>query len=370
VKQTRVFGLDVMRAIAIALVLFSHTTIWFFTWPMTIRAGVIGAYLGVELFFVLSGFLIGGILLRALAAETTQTTLLSFWQRRWMRTLPNYFLFLLLNVLLSIFLLHNWPPLVRYFFFGQNFLTPSPEFFSESWSLAIEEWFYLLVPILFFAARKIAPQKFSTATFAIVLGLIVSITLIRSVYVLIAHPAWLRGVRVIVLYRLDACMFGVLAAWVKFFRPGIWSRASGVVFCAGLALLLFVSSLPFTLPADSIVLHTIGFTLTSLGSAFLLPALDRWTVRPRWGSPIVRLSLCSYSLYLVNMPMFLILTHALPAEYVFAGAATFVVLSILAAAIIYRLFEKPMMDLRDRSHRRGDDALVLAQTNPAAVVVR
>ena len=336
-----------MRAGAIALVLFSHTTIWFFRCGTCIRAGVIGAYLGVELFFVLSGFLIGGILLRSLTVSPTTTTALSFWRRRWVRTLPNYFLFLVLNVALSIWATGRCPPFFSYLFFCQNLFGPSPEFFSESWSLAIEEWFYLLLPLLFLGAREVAPRRFASATLTVVVGVIILATALRTAFVLAVHPAWLRGVRVIVLYRLDACMFGVLAAWVKHFQPRLWARGSGALCCLGLALLGFISSLAYALPATSIVLHTIGFDGTSLGGAFLLPFLDQWSIAPRWGRPIIKLSLWSYSLYLVNMPIHEVLTRLLPAAGASACAILFVGLSLVVARINYRLFEKPIMDLRD-----------------------
>ncbi len=352
-----------MRAGAIALVLFSHTAIWLRGSAVCIRAGVIGAYLGVELFFVLSGFLIGGILLRALAPETPKITLLSFWHRRWVRTLPNYFLFLLLNVALSFWLTGAWPSIFRYLFFCQNLFAPTPEFFSESWSLAVEEWFYIFLPLLFFGARKFMPRRFARATLFMILGVMVAITLVRTAYVMASHPAWLRGVRVIVFYRLDACMFGVLAAWMKFFRPNVWSQRPSITCLLGLALLAFICSLPFSLPADSLVLHTIGFPGTSLGAALLLPALDRWSVMPRWGLPVVKLSLWSYSLYLINMSIFAIVGRVFPTAGALTSAALFVSSSLALAALNYRLFEKPITDLRDR-HRRPAESLVLPPANP------
>jgi peptidoglycan/LPS O-acetylase OafA/YrhL len=176
---------------------------------------------------------------------------------------------------------------------------------------------------------------------------IASITLARFVYVSSTHPVWLKGVRIVVAYRLDACMFGVLAAWVKHFRPESWTKWSGWIGVLGLTILGFNASLPYTLAAESFVLHTIGFTITSVGAALLLPLLDSWKPAPAWGRPVVRLSLWSYSLYLVNMPVF-----ALIFQHWFHGgplvcAATFLTGSLCVAAFIYRFYEKPIIDLRD-----------------------
>ncbi|RYY95852.1 MAG: acyltransferase, partial [Chitinophagaceae bacterium] len=88
-----VFGLDLMRAIAILLVLVAHSH---FFWPGSYRAQQwffgATAFWGVELFFVLSGFLIGRILLRLFdKAHVSAASIRVFWIRRWLRTLPNYY---------------------------------------------------------------------------------------------------------------------------------------------------------------------------------------------------------------------------------------------------------------------------------------
>ena len=146
--ESRVYGLDIMRALAIIFVVLEHglmlqkanTT---FPWIKLIN--------GVELFFVLSGFLIGGMLIRIFEKSNTFgiKTMGRFWIRRWFRTLPNYYLVLLINIFIVYFgIIHedfsqfNW----KFFFFLQNFSGPFTNFFWESWSLSIEEWFYLIFP--------------------------------------------------------------------------------------------------------------------------------------------------------------------------------------------------------------------------------
>ncbi|MFD0989494.1 acyltransferase family protein [Mariniflexile jejuense] len=90
----RIFGLDVIRAVAILLVIFSHSTILLFPDKETTLLVIIRFFgtIGVDLFFVLSGFLIGGNILKQLAQEKTALKdFVYFWIRRWFRTLPNYF---------------------------------------------------------------------------------------------------------------------------------------------------------------------------------------------------------------------------------------------------------------------------------------
>ena len=136
-----------MRALAIALVLLAHAAAaqaGFTGWQppeWLLRSGVYG----VELFFVLSGYLIGGILLRMAALRPGWRGWLVFMLRRWLRTLPLYFLWLAVLAL-------AWPPaddlpghLLRYATLTQNLWRTMPDdgWFAVSWSLTIEEWFYL-----------------------------------------------------------------------------------------------------------------------------------------------------------------------------------------------------------------------------------
>ena len=110
---------------------------WFFAQPEESVFANVTATLGVEIFFVLSGFLVGGILFEQVMSGASWHSLLpTFWVRRWIRTLPSYYLFLGLNIL--IYQRSGLPPLAPYFAFLQNFVHPIPSFFSDSWSLAIE----------------------------------------------------------------------------------------------------------------------------------------------------------------------------------------------------------------------------------------
>ena len=342
-----------MRAGAIALVLLSHTSLWFASCAPFFNLGLLAGYFGVELFFVLSGFLIGGILLRSIEGGS-RLSLIDFWRRRWLRTLPNYFLFLGVNAALFIWLTHQAPPATSYLFFGQNIIARPPSFFVESWSLAVEEWFYILLPVLFVAGLKFSRKSFARTSLVLIGSVIVAVTIARTIYVFVSHPVWLTGVRMIVIYRLDACMFGVLAAWIKHFEPGLWQRSSRLVCFAGLSLLAFVASLPFVLPGDSLVMHMLGFTLTSFGAVLLLPQLDLWrssssVIR----APIEKISLWSYSLYLVNLPVFaFIMQWRVPP---FLSAIAFLVLSIGISAFVYRFYERPIMDLRARFASRRVD---------------
>ena len=98
----RIFGLDIMRATAILMVVFSHVL-----WILPIRKNLVSevlslsGLLGVEIFFVLSGFLIGRIIFNSFVnGKFTIKEVSYFWIRRWFRTLPNYYLIRKYNILI------------------------------------------------------------------------------------------------------------------------------------------------------------------------------------------------------------------------------------------------------------------------------
>ena len=156
----RIYGLDLLRASAIVFVMISHGDIY----SHHILDERYCRYLmwdGVGLFFVLSGFLIGSILINTvLLAEFSFKTLVQFWLQRWFRTLPLYYLVLTVLVLLYFISHHILPPnVLAYYTFSQCFAWPHPLFFGEAWSLAVEEWFYILFPLGVFVFLRLRGDK-------------------------------------------------------------------------------------------------------------------------------------------------------------------------------------------------------------------
>lgn len=150
-KSSRNPYLDFLRALAIVMVLTHHI---FQAWPGIDTSWLpytrIGAK-GVDLFFVLSGWLIGGLFWRELK-ETGELRLVRFWKRRWLRTIPPYLGGLLL-AWLAVWIYRQESFDWGYLIFVQNYYPVMP-FFLVSWSLCIEEHFYLFVPAIFMIARR------------------------------------------------------------------------------------------------------------------------------------------------------------------------------------------------------------------------
>jgi peptidoglycan/LPS O-acetylase OafA/YrhL len=357
-SETRVFGLDFLRALAIMLVLFAHASFMFLPLTHRLEAVWMLGQLGVELFFVLSGFLIGAILVKQ--AEAARFGIGRFWLRRWLRTLPNYYLFLAINIGLARWIDGAWPHAAGYAVFMQNFAWPQPIFFIESWSLAVEEIFYLIAPLLVLACSGRVMRRVPAAllvSIAIALA-----TLVRIVYVVTQQPVWDQAVRMVTVVRLDAIAYGALALLLYRHRDGVARRHANVIAGAGCAGTAIAIALYLVLPKDTDLFARAGlFSLFSASFAAFLPAAANWH---RSGVPapiengIRAIARWSYALYLCQLAVMRVMnaTFAGNAQS-FAGcllqAIIFVVLSIASAALVYRFYEAPILRLRDRWTRES-----------------
>jgi len=347
----RVFGLDLVRAGAVALVLVAHASEALEPAFRAPRAFETLAVVGVELFFVLSGFLIGGIIIDSIRPDARW--LANFWVRRWLRTLPNYFLFLALNVALFRSAYARWPAFGPFLVFGQALAWPHPQFFNEAWSLAIEEVFYLLAPLAALAALPLAATS-RRVLLALVL-VVLAIGAARLAYVLHYDPGWDFGVRKVTLLRLDCIVYGVIPAYVCrrwTFGPAArrWVAALGAAL-AGWGTWLFASGAVAASPA----MRAVFFSVIPAGFAALLPLaaeLDGASLPGAMRNATHHLALWSYSLYLTNLPVERLM-YALHLEPHTSGAGivgffAVMVVSVAWAAATYRWFERPIMDVRDR----------------------
>lgn len=380
----RVFGLDVMRAIAILVVVDAHATI-------ALKEYYSGAFWhhllpdGVELFFVLSGFLIGGILIRSYEKKGNFDggLLLNFWTRRWFRTLPNYYL--VLSGLIALALLRAWrsglhhtlPPketLVKYFFFLQNFASYVPDFFPETWSLAIEEWSYITLPLVLWAMHRVAPAQWPRQRVVLltILAVILGTNLYRLILAIqIPISAGELGYRGIVTTRLDAISYGVLAAYVKQYFPQWWTNGpvrrrlliAGIVLTGVAAFTASIAILKFYVeagvyPAYVFYKRTFYFTFIGLSMALLMPYMDGWrTATGGWAKfglarLITHISLISYSMYLLNLtPIMLNVVERIPTTSLATGwlkVGLFWTMVLVLSTVLFKFFEKPVTELRER----------------------
>ena len=376
--MSRLPGLDLLRAIAIAWVMVFHSFVVGglgdnFDWLS--RFG----WMGVDLFFVLSGFLIGSQVLKPLA-RGEPLGFGDFYLRRAFRILPAFLVVLALYLAMPEFReAPGMQPWWQFATFTVNFLIDygHNKAFSHAWSLCVEEHFYLLFPLLAWGlTRRPSAAKFVCVCVAIVLA---GIAIRTCVWVFDMAPA--RGVGNIgrsfdrrfiedMYYptwnRLDGLLAGVVLATIKMFRRPLWDRLqarANIALVAGLA----VVGLAIWLFQDRVGLigNSIGWPILSAGLGLLVFAgagtrswIGRWRV-PGAGW----LALISYSLYLVHKPVYHMVNDAFGAQLQGRGVvafAAYAAAALLAGALLHYAIERPFLQLRDRFARRQPDLATAA----------
>ena len=346
----RNIGLDLIRSTAILLVVLTHS-------QRILRMAFPGLRFhfpidGVTLFFVLSGFLIGRIVFKTLP-QGDWKEISTFYKRRWWRTLPNYYLFLALQII-AYFLMGvreqiDWRNLA----FLQNLFEPNGSFFKESWSLAVEEWFYLLFPFIWWVWVRYLPKGQRPSFLAYSLLFLV-IAWIYKYYFFsrsFVEDAEVFS-RIPVVFRISSILWGVVLGaihllWPEYFKkPWIWLG------------LLLASWMAWKYSGDFIHPYWRAvwvFDFKSLLSFALIALLFQLkSLNKQLSVWVTKLSLYSYSMYLINLPFLAILRWALLKV---EAQSPLLILSVLVLGWIgifklselnYTKFEKRLTQLRDR----------------------
>ena len=364
-KSTRIYGLDLTRAIAILLVLISHTS-YIFKESSNPILDLFG-FQGVEIFFVLSGFLIGKILLKIInSASFSFSDITYFWVRRWFRTLPLYFLILLVNIGIAYFVGYEITDnLWVYFVFLQNFSSEHILFFPESWSLSVEEYAYIFAPITLFIGSIFLKNK--QKLFLLITILLIFVFTFSKVFYHIKymnHPSsldfWNLNLKAVVIYRLDAIYYGFIMAYLYSYKETFFKKNRYNLFLIGCVL---ASILHVVIPMSGIVIEThplyfnvLYLPLNTIAITLFLPFLY-YIRKPhiKLQSIVLKISVYSYAMYLLHYTFILYLMQLIyPFEDLNLYQKTicvFVYLSItyLLSSIVYKYYEKPLTSLRDKS---------------------
>ena len=363
----RMPGLDLLRAIAIAWVMLFHSFLvggLGERWQWLSRYG----WMGVDLFFVLSGFLIGHQVLAGLArGEPLRPG--DFYLRRAFRILPAFWVVLALYLLVPAF--REAPGMEPWWKFAGFVLNLDIDYarnaaFSHAWSLCVEEHFYLAFPLLAWAMlRRPSARRFVAVCAAVVLA---GIALRTSVWLHDTAVAPERNWFVEDLYyptwsRLDGLLMGVVLAAIRVFRPAWWEslgRRADLAAAAGVAVLLVAFWL--FRERTGLVGNAIGWPVLSAGLALLVASgAQRHGVLGRWRVPgAAWLAAVSYSLYLVHKPVFH-LVQAAWGEWLdgrgYLAFAVFACASLAAGALLHYGVEKPGLALRQRLLQRREPEL-------------
>jgi len=296
---------------------------------------------GVELFFVLSGFLIGGLLLDIVEHGPTFENLAIFLCRRWLRTLPLYFLWLaLLFVFRPPASMLYWH-LIHYVTLTQNLLhgMPPGDFFAVSWSLTVEEWFYLL-----FAAAAVLGVAVTGRRAAIWLPTLLMLTVPMFLRWRVPDSVdMLNGLEEVVVFKLDSIALGVGLAILLRRRtvPVYWAV---VLLAMGIGLIAFVWSGHLAVSAH--VFRTIVMSTIAFGWMLCVPAALCWRAYGGLGGDLVRaVSRYSYGLYITHYTV-------LETVHLYLPMALAIVVGITApfalAWLSWRFLEAPILARRPR----------------------
>ena len=203
--EHRVASLDMLRGLAALSVTIPHFFI--FNNGDSALAETI-SILGVEVFFVLSGYVLAPQIMSFVVERPDNRNLGIFLVRRWMRTIPPYLIALLLISAVAHRL--GSGDFFRYLVYVQNFARQSnaDDYFSAAWSLSVEEWFYLLFPPFLIFAVSVTRRRSVVGAAISVAAFVVLITLLRET--LGNYAAWGPDVRRIVIFRMDAIAWGFL----------------------------------------------------------------------------------------------------------------------------------------------------------------
>jgi len=350
-------GLDLLRALAIIVVVIYHAGIMGFPLPSRVHRW---GWIGVDLFFVLSGYLIGGQLL-AEVARSEHLNLARFYARRVLRIMPAYFV-----ILTIYFLLPSWreypdmaQPLWKFLLSVQNIALHGGTAFSHSWSLAVEDQFYLALPFILLVLFWRPRGAILVSCFIVLSGLFLRAFLaaqnasvdggvsFRGFQAWIYYPTWTR---------LDPIVLGVVIAAIEKFRPRLWQRLTNSaiwLWVPALALIVYALWLG---ESDYINFNACvwQFPLIATGMAVLLicalsPRLPlRWFAIP--GAAFV--ASIAYSAYLVQK----VVIHGVaefcrvydidPKSAVALIGVEFCVYA--AATILFFTVERPFLKLRHR----------------------
>ena len=387
--ESRIPELDGIRGVAILMVVSfhyflipeSHTP-----WVKAAGAMLGFGWSGVDLFFVLSGFLLGGILIDNFQSQNYFRT---FYTRRVCRIFPLYYLWLALFYLLpflftpgfldstsnGFFYLKKWGDI----FFLQNFYRTGLDGFDAlwmgvTWSLAVEEQFYLLVPVLL---RFALPRK----PIFVLVALILMVPLAR-IFLFLFYPSVF--IHVLLPCRADTLLIGVLCAYLIRQKPVRDWLASNVktlyaaAFCLGLFVAYLISlgyGFGFMKVLTSFEMTSYGFSVLALFFAVLLmlATVDRTTIVARFlRNPLLRhFGRIAYGIYLIHSVIrALILTWVFGATSPATGILAQNIVSLgaflltwLVALLSWRFFEGPIVrwghSFRYRPEKEIPEELIL-----------
>ncbi|HOP13002.1 MAG TPA: acyltransferase [Lentimicrobium sp.] len=340
----RIPDLDFLRGLAILGVLFRHSA-WYNNFA---RAG----WAGVDLFFVLSGFLVSGLLFSEFK-KYGRVRIGRFLIRRGFKIYPTFYVFLITAFLFNAWINgHTFPmkDMLAEVLFLQNYFQGC---FMHTWSLAIEEHFYLLLSLFVFLmlrAKWLDNRRLMTG---LLISSILLVTLLRMHYFFVhRHEPYLE-----IYYthlRMDGLLLGVLLSYLFHFTEGFHAfthKHKPVLLIAGFAL---ISPL-FYVRAGSMFFNTLGFNVIHLGFAVftayaakgdLTAAIGKFRRAGRLIRMISSIGIYSYSIYVWHLLLSDFIEKVLNLK---TGGVLYLAVTIIAGILLSKLIEQFFLRIREKT---------------------
>jgi len=345
-NQPHIAALDGLRAVAVSLVIVSH-----FGFEL-----VPGAH-GVMIFFVLSGFLITWLLLNESERDGT-VSLKSFYKRRTLRIFPAFYAYwlLLITILIGTGKAVLWPHAFSALFYSSNYYSAiygdPNNGFSHTWSLAIEEQFYLLWPFVFLLLRSNLKRM---TTF---LSLLIAAVWLHRAVLCFGFHVDQSYIQAAFDTRLDELMAGCLLAVLL--KRRVLSRFWQLVSSNQLLPFATIALLMISVYAGEFYVvryrDVFGFAIEPLLIAILIAQMIAFSSTTIWGWTEFRavkfLGRISYSLYLYQQLTLHAVKNALGGYPIIAQLAGAILVTVLIATASHYIIEQPFLKLRSSSWRR------------------
>lgn len=356
-NKTRNIGLDMARVAAIALVWIGHSG--FFSIGMNPKVMEFwGGIFCLEVFFALSGFLVGRSMILTVTSRDPGPAFKKFYLNRLIRTIPLYYL-----VLLALWFITSQRPPLSCFLFLQNFSGEDLGYFPPSWSLPVEAWFYFLIPPVFFLLYRLFSRKHpeKVSVFAAIILLCLIPFLLRVWQVVTTDPTWDYGVRKQIPLRMDALMLGVLLSAVKLYAPEAYRKEARkhryfLISVAGMAALYgwYLADL-WDHFDDSNLGRILIFTLVPVLCCLLVAYLENSPLPEKLRGTFLEKGICGissigYSVYLVHYIVFQMVAPYFEGTgflVSWLGFGLAIGISLVISYLTYRLIEQPLTRLRD-----------------------
>lgn len=355
-SKPRIPELDGLRGIAILLVLLFHyvSSTDYGDAPVSLLQKIFAiGWSGVDLFFVLSGFLIGGILLDVRESPSYFKT---FYARRFYRIVPLYYVWVAAFFVISIFWANpeTWRSLPIYLLFLQNSIRIEHDIFRAAWlgalwSLAVEEQFYLVIPSII---RLISGRKLLFALFVAIIFPPVFRILLHAY--LPVHP---DAPYMLTVCRADALAMGVLLAFGwrnERWKAAFYRRKMPIYLACSLLACAFLYLAIWKPSQYSFAMYSWGFTVVDalfaslLAIAIMVPG-SMWAAvcRLPFLSELGRVSYCLYVIHqAVNLACHELLFHSLPRFDNWASVLASIIAAVLSygiAVVSWKFFEHPLL---------------------------